>query len=191
MLVRQRPFGVTLIELMIGLAIMSLLLMLAMPSFSLWIQNTQIRAAAESIQNGLQQARAEAVRTNSQAALQFTNASGRADWTVCSETVLPCPADSVLQSGSGVEGSANARIGVGTTITPIATPITAVSASSIVFTAMGRITPPLAAGVDTRIDVRHATMPNARRLVLLVSAGGRVRMCDPALTQADNAQGCS
>ena len=56
--------GFTLVELMIGIAIVGLSLVMAAPSFSSWIQSTQIRTAAEAVQNGLQLARGEAVRRN-------------------------------------------------------------------------------------------------------------------------------
>ena len=45
--------GMTMIELMVGIAIVALLLALTAPSFSSWIQSTQIRTAAETLQNGL------------------------------------------------------------------------------------------------------------------------------------------
>ena len=56
--------GVTLIELLTALIIIGLLFGLGVPSFGGWIQNAQIRTAAEAIQNGLQLARVEAVRRN-------------------------------------------------------------------------------------------------------------------------------
>jgi type IV fimbrial biogenesis protein FimT len=45
--------GVTLIELMIGMTIISCLLLVGMPSFTNWIKDLQIRSAAEAIQSGL------------------------------------------------------------------------------------------------------------------------------------------
>jgi prepilin-type N-terminal cleavage/methylation domain-containing protein len=56
--------GMTLIEMAIGLVIVGLLLVMALPGFGTWLQNSQIRNAAESLQNGLQLTRAEAVRRN-------------------------------------------------------------------------------------------------------------------------------
>ena len=44
-----RAAGFSLIELMIGLAIAALLVVLAMPSYSTWVADAQIRNAAESI----------------------------------------------------------------------------------------------------------------------------------------------
>ena len=56
--------GVTLIELLIGMAILALILGLGLPSISTWMQNTQLRSAADAVQSGLQLARAEAVKRN-------------------------------------------------------------------------------------------------------------------------------
>ncbi|MBY0235028.1 MAG: GspH/FimT family pseudopilin, partial [Burkholderiaceae bacterium] len=54
----------TLIELIVTLAILSLLLMVAAPNVSAWMRNTQIRNVATSILTGVQRARAEAIRRN-------------------------------------------------------------------------------------------------------------------------------
>lgn len=180
--------GVTLIELMIGISIVSMLMMFALPSYQQWIQNVQIRTAAESIQNGLQLARAEAVRRNAPIQFQLTSASRLSDWKICLDAA--CLAASTVQQRNGAEGSANARVGVGTTATAFATPITTAPPATITFTGLGRITPAPAAGASTRIDVTSATGTGTRRLVLLVSAGGKVRMCDPLLVLANNPQGC-
>ena len=69
----KRSIGFTLIELMIGIAIVAILVVAALPSFGTWIQNTKIRGAAEAALNGLQLARAEAARRNASVALVFTD----------------------------------------------------------------------------------------------------------------------
>ena len=65
--------GVTLIELMIGLAIVALVLFLGVPSFATFLQNTQIRNAAETTLQGLNLARAEAVRLNAPVRFQLVS----------------------------------------------------------------------------------------------------------------------
>lgn len=69
----RRLRGVTLIELMIGLAVLALMLMSGAPAFSDWIRNTQIRTASEAILNGVQYARTEAVRRNTTTRFQLTS----------------------------------------------------------------------------------------------------------------------
>lgn len=56
--------GVTLIELIVGIAIISIITSIAVPSFQSMLLNSQIRNAAESVANGLQKARGEAVSRN-------------------------------------------------------------------------------------------------------------------------------
>ena len=58
----RQQSGVTLIELVVGLAVFAILLGIAIPNFSTFIQNSKIRTSAEAIQNGLSLARVEAVR---------------------------------------------------------------------------------------------------------------------------------
>jgi type IV fimbrial biogenesis protein FimT len=65
--------GLTLIELLIGLAITAILLTLAAPNFSLWIRNIGIRNAASAILSGLQLARAEALKRNTLMRFQLTS----------------------------------------------------------------------------------------------------------------------
>ncbi|EWS54273.1 MULTISPECIES: prepilin-type N-terminal cleavage/methylation domain-containing protein, partial [unclassified Methylibium] len=56
--------GFTLVELMVTITLLAILLALAVPSFTLWINNTRVRSTAQVLQDGLRQAQAEAVRRN-------------------------------------------------------------------------------------------------------------------------------
>lgn len=169
--------GFTLIELAIGMVIVSILLAFAAPSFSNWIQSAQIRTAAEAMLNGLQLARAEAVRLNTP--VQFVLGTG-SDWTVgCVTATASCPAN--IQSRSSAEGSSRAAV--------------AADQATIAFNGLGRVTP-LPAG-DINIDITNPTggtcAPSGamRCLRIEVSTGGQIRMCDPALTlSATYPQGC-
>ena len=69
----QRQRGVTLIELMIGLVIIGFLLLMGVPAFTTFLQNQKIRTAAESVLNGLQLARTEALTRNGQVELVLTD----------------------------------------------------------------------------------------------------------------------
>ena len=56
--------GFTLVEVMISITVLGIILMLGLPAFGTWLQNQQLRAASEGMLNGLQTARAEAIRRN-------------------------------------------------------------------------------------------------------------------------------
>lgn len=175
---RHAHRGVTLVELAVGIAIMVILLALAAPNFKNWIQSSQIRTAAEAIQNGLQLARAEAVRRNTP--VSFTLGTG-SDWTVgCATVTDTCPAS--IQSRPSGEGSANAGV--------------AADQTTVVFNGLGRVTPIPAS--DIEIDITNSTGGACakdggpmRCLRIVTSTGGQIRMCDPAVTlSSSNPQGC-
>lgn len=172
---RKTQNGVSLIELMVGLAIAALLLAVGLPSFSTFIQNSKIRNAAESIQNGLQLARSEAVTRNT--LVQFTLGTG-SSWTIgCVNAVTGCP--SVIQSRASKEGSSSAVT------------VTATDGTPIVFNNLGRMTSPVPAGgasvTSINVDMNPAILPAAqsRDLRITVDVGGSVRMCDPNVTAPD------
>jgi type IV fimbrial biogenesis protein FimT len=195
-----RQDGVSLIEMIIGLAILAVLTAASAPSFSQWIQNTRIRSAAESLSSAVQQARSEAVRRNAIVRFQLTDtatsscalsatgpnwiisredATGRCDAAV-SETVAPM----IIQKSSG-----NEALNVSVAVTPTAQ-------TSIAFNGFGRVSPVPASDVALNI-----TNPAAgacatqggggpvRCLRVVVSAAGQIRMCDPARVTNDP-QGC-
>jgi len=158
--------GFTLIELMIGISIMSLVMALAMPSYRTWIQNTRIRNSAEAILNGLQVARMEAVRRN--IPVQLVLGTGSA-WTVgCVTVTATCPA--TIQSHSSGEGSSAA-----VTVTPSA-------GGTFVFDPFGRRTTPAVGAGTARLDVATTalTATESRPLRVTVDVGGNTRMCDPS-----------
>jgi len=170
--------GVSLIELLIAILIVGILSSIAAPAFTQWTQNSQIKNAAGSIQDGLQLARVESIRRNQ--IVQFVPGSG-SSWTVGCESVnANCPGE--IQSRVGSEGSNNVEV----TVSP---PV-----ASIAFNGLGRVTP--ASAVNLIFDV---TNPNGgtciaasgpmRCLRVEVSPGGQIRMCDPSLSSSDP-KGC-
>jgi type IV fimbrial biogenesis protein FimT len=187
--------GVSLIELSIGLTIMAILLALGIPGFGAWIQNTRIRTAAESVQNGLQLARAEAVRRNTD--VQFAQTG--ANWTVgCTTAAADCPAS--IQTRSGAEGSANSVVTPSEVLSTGAAAGTPVFTGTVIFNGLGRVnTTSIGAGNNASLLVTNsndncvacaagstwsdcpATTGLMRCLRVVVSTGGQIRMCDPAL----------
>lgn len=162
--------GFTLIELMIAIVILGIVLALGIPSYRAFIQNSRIRNAAESIQNGLQVARSEAVKHNAQ--VRFSLGAG-SSWAVgCVAPTADCPAS--IQQRSTEEGSSAAVI-----VTP-----TPVAGTEIVFNSFGAVvaTPATFTQLDVDIDTAVLSAADSRELRITIGAGGNTRMCDPNLT---------
>ena len=178
----RAPPGSTLIELMIGLAIAGLLLVLAMPSYSVWIADGQIRNAAESIASGMRYAQSQAVARNSAVAFILTPATG---WSARLEIDA-----SILQSGGLRRGSAQ------TTQTPVPA-----AATTVTFSSLGGIVANADASATlTEVDVTSATgVAGARNLNVLVGGGASgvvgqgtktgIKICDPKWPATDP-KGC-
>lgn len=155
---------------MIGLVVLGILLMVGLPSYSAWIQNTQIRTAAESILNGMQLTRVEAVRSNTNVQLVFGAASS---WTVS------VPGGAQIQTRTRDEGSQNVTVAM-----------TPAGATTITFNALGRVVANADASASiTRVDVDMPvailSAAESRDLRITVSAGGNIRMCDPNVVAPD------
>ncbi|BBM00709.1 GspH/FimT family pseudopilin [Microbulbifer sp. GL-2] len=56
--------GFTLLELLVGLTVVSILLLTAMPSFTQFIQNTRVETATEDLLNAVQLTRTNAITRN-------------------------------------------------------------------------------------------------------------------------------
>lgn len=170
---RQR--GVTLVELMIGIAVMGFLLSQAVPAFTIWMNNLRIRAAAEAILNGLQLAKAEAVKSNLSTEFVLTTASpafgvtgsvSGTNWVVRTyQSGGTYTAADFVQGRSASDGSSNVSVAAGQ--------------ANVVFTPLGRLSNPPAA--DINIDVT-SSFAGSRSMRVSISRGGQVLMCDPDVT---------
>lgn len=162
--------GFTLIEVAIALALIAVLASLAVPAFQTWVHNAQIRNAAEGIVNGLQLARAEALRRNTPVELRMGTGSG---WTI-----LAVASGEEIQSRSAEEGSSGASVA-----------ILPVDADRVTFNGMGWLTNNNdGSPAMTQIDLNSATMagdPEIRALRVVISSGGAMKMCDPAVAAGD------
>lgn len=195
---RLRQPGFTLIELMVSISVMAIIILVGIPSYQQWTQNTRIRTAMESIQNGLRLARNQAAQQAANVRFQFTTATG--GWEVCTlaSTQTSCPAgsSSVIQQYTGDNGSDGVMVTTSTATTSDTSPNWYTSTISGAAIGSGITYTPLARPSDfgntslIRIDV-SATQASARRLITTISAGGMVNMCDPQITfSASSTQGC-
>ncbi len=169
---RWRAFGhgFSLVELMVTVAVLSLLMVLAVPSFTEWIQNSRIRTAAESVQNGVQFARAEAVRRNARVEFALVGTGG--GWVV-----RFAGGGATIQARSGSEGAG----GVVLSTVPE-------DATSVAFDGLGRSDNTLTA---INVDVPTSALPAAQSRDLRITIGtGGVRMCDPNVSDSTDPRKC-
>ena len=174
--------GFSLLELMVGIAILAMVLRYVIPGMAAWVQGNQVRNAGESLVNGLTLTRAEAVRRNTAVQLTLTSVAGgntAPDWAItCVTSSATCPGagqvQTFIQQYLGAEGAVNASV----VVTP--------AASVFVFAGTGRLSP-VPAG-NTAIDISNGDTANClanngtiRCLRVVLSPAGQVRLCDPAV----------
>lgn len=200
--------GFSLVELSVVVAIIGLLMAIGFPSFQTWLRNVQIRNAAESLQNGLQFARMEALRRNERVSFWMVSSTNprilddgclrSADgvsWVVSrdnpasacaaevSETVVP----RIIQKKAGGEGSPDVTVG--------AADAGGAATSCITFNGFGRIETACADAAASQplarvVFASAQADANVRNLEVRVSAGGLIRMCDPAVSATSDPRKC-
>ena len=198
--------GVSLVELIVALTIVGFLFGVAVPNFKDWIISAQIRTAAEATLSGLQLARAEAARRNTQVMFQFMDTATNAcalsttgtNWVIslsaASGKCATTPADPplpptvqdpanpyIIQARSSAEGSS--LISVST------------NQANITFNGLGRLNTSPAASVTINFSSpSNGTCKSGggslRCLRVTVTSSGQIRMCDPAVTSATDMRIC-
>jgi len=73
---KKNNYGFTLVELMIGIAIIAILTATAIPAIKAWIPNYRLKAAGRDLFSTLQKVRLLSVKNNSNHAVLFDTAAG-------------------------------------------------------------------------------------------------------------------
>lgn len=182
--------GVSLVELLIGISVLAILVMTAVPSFTGWLQNLQIRNSAHFILSGLQQTRAQAVQRNLNTELVLlaqgvtpTAASvGNAgsvngkNWLIRNfQANGVYTAADFIAGQVGEAGSKNAFVNAGQ--------------ATFVFNPLGRLLNPPATNININVT-SVVNYSNRRPMRVVVSTTGQVAMCDPNGSDASNPQFC-
>lgn len=170
---KSRSSGFTLVELLIGVVILAMLTAIALPSYDVWMRNVQLRATAESVLNGLQLARSEAIKRN--ANVEFILGANSA-WVV------------QMQGGGEVIES---KLSTGTDVSNVVLPA---GATTITYDNFGNKSPLGnldASPMLAQFDFDSTTLAPGQSLPLrvVVGASGSVRMCDPHATYP-NSRAC-
>ena len=195
MLTWTRQRGFNLIEAMVTLSVLALLIATALPDMSSWMHSTAVRTIAETTENGLQKARAEAIKRNKVVTFWLVQSTGTmaapddtcslnsssAAWVVslndpsshCGDGASATTAPFIVETyGPGSNAAA---------LTIAATDKSNNAATSVSFNGYGQA---LAGGLS-KVDIQYSSDTGARRLIVQVSASGSVRLCDHDVTAPD------
>jgi type IV fimbrial biogenesis protein FimT len=176
----NKNLGFSLIELMVTVTVFGLISAYAIPSFNTWIQDSKTRTIAESLQNGVRLAQAEAVNKGRQVAFFVTNVQPSATATTTTvgsnwgvRVVVPTQADAngYLQ-GAVLNGEGGSVV------------VTA-DVAEIRFNSIGRLS-----NSASLVNYNIVNSNGVRPLRVVVTSAGSVRMCDPAKNIATAADGC-
>lgn len=192
---RRAQRGLTLIELMVTIALLSLLLGLAAPSFSLWTRNAKVRTVSDSLITGVRLAQSEAVRRNRQVVLFLTNSQSCSNSTSANANGSYWAVRTIaLVAGEAVE---TVQCGV---LADTALGVTLGGPTALCFNSAGRQVANADPGVGgsacalpaSGTSTYDVAMPSSDRpLRVLVTLSGQARMCDPARTfSTTNTDGC-
>lgn len=178
--------GFTLIELMVTLAVFAILALASIPMYSEYMSNSRLRLAADSLLDGLQTARIEALKRNREVEFVLTQdpavsanvalSQNGKNWVVRFSTDGGGTYTFISGWNAGETGSSpsNAAFTYGATV------------DRVRFSGLGNANP------ETAFNVSNPVLGTCvkdggklRCLRIVVSANGEVRMCDPSVAAAD------
>ncbi|MDC8785491.1 GspH/FimT family pseudopilin [Roseateles koreensis] len=190
---RQR--GASLIEIVVVMAILAGLLSAVMPSVSDWLRGLKVRTAADSMRNGMEIARMEALKRNTTVTFWLVQdgtaqvpgnacvlSSSSAAWvvSVVDPTGACGVAASLTETPQLVQHSTGGENAPGLSVSAISA--AGNGATRVSFDGLGRVAN-TAAGIHL-VDVTAAS-GTARQLRVMVDSGGAIRMCDRGVTAPD------
>ena len=189
---------------MIGIAIFAVLMAMAIPSVTQYIQNTHIRTAAESIVSGMQFAKSEALKRNTAVRFQLVNdlsggcnlAANGESWVVsledpsgnCAVAMRDDQSPKILERRNAAEGSANADVAASSVVA------LGGNNSVLIYNGLGRLALTNLNRFD-RLRITNSTgtcLPGGtmRCLDIVITAGGDGKVCDPTVTLTTDSRFC-
>lgn len=199
----RRQAGLTLVELMAGIAIMSFTLAVGVPSMSHWLQTNKAKAAAEFYAEGLQTARRQALGHNARSRFVLTEdaATGHYNWQV--DVCFPQPATPCTENSGewsttdtpaaddphGAQGyksiyRAASSLPHKAVIAPVLEPS---GARAIYFTEVGWVDPAAEERLNSiRLNPGSAFEGDVPTVSLVVTLSGMTSKCDPTRSAGDS-----
>lgn len=160
----MRNRGFTIVELMVGLVVVAIMLVIAVPQYAQFMDNTRVRNVTESLAGGVRQAQLEAVKRNEPVKFALTDEG----WEVRDvETDGLLVAEAIFETTGKTAPAVEAEPS---------------GATEVTFSGLGRaLVKNPSDGTDpvNRIKVAPAG-PGTKRLGVAVSIpGGNIKVCDP------------
>lgn len=194
--------GFSLVELLVGVAVLAMLLALGLPSMGDYLANTKVRALANNLVVSLQFARTEAIRQNGGVDLVLTTdtPSDAAAASPTASTTGPnwmvrslggtTSTYSLLEGRTAADGSQRAGGG-----SPVVISSSLGGSATLAFNGLGATVP---AGTSATFSFSNPSGGNCasaggpiRCLRVQVSPGGQIRLCDPAVGAATDPRHCN
>jgi len=194
----RKSLGFSLAELMVGILIMGVLVSLAMPGLRDMLRNAEVRNAAESVANGLQRARAEAVARNTNVEFvlgtEFVPGTGFVAGTPSSWVVRTVSAPNPpIESRSGSEGSGSVTVTALAADQPVTVPATFADLNSATTVTFNNFGGTLAVNADASLAlarVDFTALEATQSLRVGIEVGGAPKMCDPGLPAGSSPRAC-
>ena len=198
-LIPESSKGNTLIEMMIAIVILCILLVLTARSYGVWIANSRIRTAAETLAAGLSAARNEAIKRNRSVGFYLVTdlssdcgvSGSGTSWVAsiddptrkCDVAIAAEIEPRIVAKKSAAEGTAKVTIS--------ALDASGSAAGSIIFNGVGRV---LLSGQSpiAQIDIASSVLASdqTREMRIVLTTGGMIRMCDPSISDTTDTRIC-
>lgn len=191
--------GFTLVEIIIVVAVLAMLLAAVAPEMGVWMHNIRIRSTAEAMQNGLQQARAEAMRRNRNVQFSLVDeissscalSANGTSWVIsidspegkCDQAPSTTSSPRIVATRSSQELSNSDSVKA-----KAAQVISANSAATVTFNGFGRVVG--TTGITFLTINTTRTGGTYRSFQIRVSSAGNVRLCDPLVTNLTDPRRC-
>lgn len=188
-MLKRLQTGVSLIEVLVGIAIIAMLMALGIPQYGTYLANARLKATTDTLVSGLSLARAEAVKRNSgrvemvltdtapeEVLVNGLNATTSGPNWVVREFVPFTGLFSFIEGREGGEGSGSA--GARITATSAVATFNGFGALTTGAAIIYDIDNPSGGACDQAPPAARGPM---RCLRVVVSPGGQVRTCDPAV----------
>lgn len=168
--------GFSFIELVVVIAIFAVVASMAMPYMEELRVRMKVRSTAEAFNQGLQLARAEAIKRNDRIEFNIVSATG---WAVCPSTSTTCSTAATIQSKAAPESSAGVAVTVNSCSDGTPTKVT--------FTGMGRQYVDSSGayknpdGTVEFCSLDFSASATSRTYKVVIAPVGMVKLCNPSL----------